>query len=752
MTGQEPYGSPSEHLWDELARVEHLVRARVALWSRLLASAGKPPELWGLVHVSEGEVAAYLEQGCSPPHERSAAAADLLAPFREAYRSAGRRVEARRAATSRAGCARLPHLVTAFGLDGVELDLLLLATLPEVDARYRLVYGYLQNDASRMLPTVDLLAEIMESVEPDRAVVAARLAAGGRLRRNRVVWVGTDPAPGRREVAADERVVRYLLGDDTPGDGPLQHLRVVPSRNWTGYVAPLPRMAQLARLATWCAQRGDDGGVVVLHGPRGSGRTTTAAAMTTAAGVPLLAVDVPAVRGTTEPWSSAVDLFYREAGLRGAALLFQEVDVLFPGGEPTPEWTALLARAEQARTLTFLSTKEREPAILPSQTHPLRLPFPEPDHETRVGLWHELLPPECEFELPAPDRGVLAASLARTFQLTPGQVVGAVATARATATVREPGQGLLRAEDLADGCRQQSGRRLVELAQRVEPRPGLDFDDLVLARPNRRQLDELRARIALRGGDGGAGSQQHRPHGHGLLVLFTGSSGTGKTMAAELLAQEQGVDLYKIDLAEVVSKYVGETEKNLHRVLAEAEDANALIFFDEADALFGKRGEVREAKDRWANMEVNFLLQRIEQFAGVVILATNLRQNIDDAFMRRIHVLVEFPFPDTDGRLRIWQGMFPPAEQMGRPSDEVLRELAARFQLSGGSIRNVVIDAGFRALSVGGVPPRITPRHLAASLAREYQKLGKPLTVVEFGAELYPWVEEDVLMSARPGT
>jgi SpoVK/Ycf46/Vps4 family AAA+-type ATPase len=215
-------------------------------------------------------------------------------------------------------------------------------------------------------------------------------------------------------------------------------------------------------------------------------------------------------------------------------------------------------------------------------------------------------------------------------------------------------------------------------------------------------------------------------------------------MAAELLAREQGVDLYKVDLSAVVSKYVGETEKNLSRVFAEAEDANAIIFFDEADALFGKRGEVKEAQDRWANMEVNYLLQRVEEYAGVVILASNLRQNIDDAFMRRIHVIVEFPFPAADARFRILTGLFPPG--LPRPADDELMLLTDRFKLAGGSLKNIVLDAAFRALTEkNGGPPTITSRHLAAGVAREYQKLGKPITRSEFGDDYFNFVDEDIL-------
>jgi SpoVK/Ycf46/Vps4 family AAA+-type ATPase len=213
-------------------------------------------------------------------------------------------------------------------------------------------------------------------------------------------------------------------------------------------------------------------------------------------------------------------------------------------------------------------------------------------------------------------------------------------------------------------------------------------------------------------------------------------------MAAELLAREQGVDLYKVDLSAVVSKYVGETEKNLSRVFAEAEDANAIIFFDEADALFGKRGEVKEAQDRWANMEVNYLLQRVEEYAGVVILASNLRQNIDDAFMRRIHVIVEFPFPEASARLRILRGLFP--KGLGHPADDELQLISDRFKLSGGSLKNIVLDAAFRALSEEGhrQQPNLTLRHLVLGAAREYQKLGKPLTKSDFGEDFFKWVEE----------
>jgi Winged helix domain, variant/ATPase family associated with various cellular activities (AAA) len=736
-----PYSSDADHLWDELARVEHLVRARVEVWSLRLREAGKPTDQWGMVHISAAEVAAFLDRGFTPPPRLAVADATFVAPHLAAHDDAARAIaERREAGEDEPG--RLRRLAAAFALEQVDVDLLLLTVLPEVDPRYRLVYGYLQDDARRTTPTVDVLADVLAVVR-DRATVPVRLAAGAPLRRGHLLRVtedGPTEPPGRRRVAVDERVVRHLLGDDTAPDDLAGRVRALPAGDWAGYVAADARVEQLRALGRWCAEQTyDDGAVVLLHGPPGSGRTTTAAALATEAGVPLLAVDVDP---TSPGWSRVVDLVHREARLRGAAVLWRGADALLDDGEPSRAWVDLLGRTVPG-LLTLLSAEHGvDPANRTVGPPFLRLPLPAPDHETREALWRRHLPDAAEFAPPAPDAATLARTLAGAFQLTPGQVVDAVATARAAALVRDPDGGLLCAGDLAEGCRLQSGRRLTRLAQRVEPRPGLDIDDLVLPRPHRRQLDELRARIGARGRLAETGLGRRVPSAHGLLVMFTGSSGTGKTMAAELLAHEQGVDLYKIDLAEVVSKYVGETEKNLRQVFLEAEDANAIIFFDEADALFGKRGDVREARDRWANIEVNFLLQRVEQFDGIVVLATNLRQNIDEAFLRRIHVVVDFPFPDADARLGIWQRLLA-AQRLDRPSDDELAALAERFSIPGGSIRNVVVDAAFRALDAD--PPEITLRHLAVAVAREYQKLGKPLTPVEFGGSLYGWVETDVL-------
>jgi len=229
--------------------------------------------------------------------------------------------------------------------------------------------------------------------------------------------------------------------------------------------------------------------------------------------------------------------------------------------------------------------------------------------------------------------------------------------------------------------------------------------------------------------------------GKGLSVLFAGPSGTGKTMAAEIIAGELGLDLYKIDLSTVVSKYIGETEKNLSRIFIEAETSNAILFFDEADALFGKRSEVKDSHDRYANIEIGYLLQRMEEYEGVVILATNFRKNMDEAFVRRLHFTVEFPFPNEDDRRRIWERIWP--QDTPKSSALNLDFMARRFELTGGNIRNIALASAFLAADNRNI---VDMTHLLHATKREYQKMGKVVSESEFEFEPNP---VDVVSAGR---
>jgi SpoVK/Ycf46/Vps4 family AAA+-type ATPase len=352
---------------------------------------------------------------------------------------------------------------------------------------------------------------------------------------------------------------------------------------------------------------------------------------------------------------------------------------------------------------------------LPKEIFDIEIPVP--DYAMRKTIWGQYLTGK--------NSEVDVSALANKFKFTVGQIKDAVVSAQKLAVLHERENITL--QDLYNGCRAQSNQKLTALAKRIKPK--YRWDDLILPKEKKEQLEEVKNYIKNKGvvyHDWGFDNKLSL--GKGLDILFSGASGTGKTMAAEVIASKLGLDLYKIDLSMVVSKYIGETEKNLNRIFKEAEQSNAILFFDEADALFGKRSEVRDSHDRYANIEISYLLQKMEENEGIVIMATNLSQNIDDAFMRRMHFNVEFPFPEEEYRYKIWRSLFPKEAPI---ADDIEFEfLAKRFKLAGGNIKNIVVNAAFLAAEESGV---IGMEHVIKAAKREFQKIGKVCSQSEFG-------------------
>jgi SpoVK/Ycf46/Vps4 family AAA+-type ATPase len=283
-------------------------------------------------------------------------------------------------------------------------------------------------------------------------------------------------------------------------------------------------------------------------------------------------------------------------------------------------------------------------------------------------------------------------------------------------------------EMLWRSCCAQSRARLESLAQYIEP--VATWEDLVLPPVQLQTLRQITAQVRQRQRvyqDWGFSQKSSR--GLGISALFAGGSGTGKTMAAEVLANELCLNLYRIDLSQVVSKYIGETEKNLRQVFDAAEDGGAILLFDEADALFGQRSEVKDSHDRYANIEVSYLLQRMESYLGLAILTTNMKASLDSAFLRRLRFTVQFPFPDTSQRAEIWRRVFPQAT----PTEGLNPEALARLNVAGGNIRNMALTAAFLAADEDRP---IAMRHLLSAARSEYAKLEKTLT----DAEVRGWV------------
>jgi len=708
------YASSLEHLADELARADQLVRAQTERWRHSIAST-KPDESWGMAYVDDAEVGRYL----SVPFRlagQDVSTQALSTPYRGAAQERGRDIAARRQATGDDVPLRLDLLVRRFGLDDAERDLLLLCLLPELDARFRRLYGYLHDDVGRGFATVGLLDEMLA---PPAFTARHLLGPDARLIENELVVLGAWTAAeglATRAVRIEDRIVDYLTDADRADArlaGAVRDL-ALPS---VGELAPA-QVRLLEALTTAPGAR------IVFTGGDPRSRRDEAAAIGAQLRMPVLLASAPAAAEPQGP--HLVALAFREATLRSALLLWEGCEALFDRGQPLPAWATLLRAAAQYRWPTMLDHAALwDPEDRAASARLVRWPLPRLDVAGRQARWAAAL-------TGAADGDALAQRLAQTFDLTAAQIQDAAATAADLALLDDG--ATVSPDHLLEACRRQTGRRLLTFTQRVAVPSGLDLDaEIVLPAEQKQQLHDLVDRIRLRNVLAERHPQDAWRRPSGVVCLFTGSSGTGKTLAAACVASALGKDLLRVDLPAVVSKWVGETEKNLQQVFAEAEDANAVMFFDEAEAFFAKRGEVKGAQDRWAMMETDYLLQRIEGYTGAVILATNLRQHIDEAFLRRIHVVIEFPFPDRSQREELWlralRRRFPGLADTELTECVHADGLAERFSLSGAAIEGIAGDAELHAVRTG-LPATVADLSslLKGAVDRELTKQGKPIT------------------------
>ncbi|MGW5501802.1 ATP-binding protein [Streptomyces rochei] len=576
---------------------------------------------------------------------------------------------------------RLASLAGRTGLTELDVAVLLVALAPDVDRTFEPLYGYLNDDVSRRRATVGLALELC-AVPPHTAAARARLHPSAPLLGLGLLEVEEPERPFlTRSLRVPDRLTGHLLGDDAPDAALLGRLHPMPE--------PLPADPAAEEFAHRLAAR-------LLAGPHtvhlrerreGDGLAAVAAALRLAG---LDALHCP------DPGDHVPELL-REARLGGRA-------VVVPG---LPEQPGPLVRALTAASdVTVLITDPRPYDPHWSPHDPLVLEAPG----RRAGgasAWRAALGPDA-------DGFDLAATVA-PYRLGGDRVRRAAKAARALAAFDG---GPVTAAHVRLAARRQSASGLESHARRI--RPAVDWTDLVLPDKPLTQLRELALRARHRDrvlGDWRLSAGGGR--GRGVLGLFAGESGTGKTLSAEVVAADLGLDLYVVQLSSIVDKYVGETEKNLERIFTEADRTDAVLLFDEADAVFGKRSEVKDAHDKYANMESAYLLQRLESFDGIALLTTNLRANIDEAFTRRLDLVVDFPFPDAEQRLALWRhGLthVPSAEGID-PAP-----LARDFELAGGSIRSAVVTAAYLAAGRGD---HVTAGDLLEGARREYRKAGR---------------------------
>jgi SpoVK/Ycf46/Vps4 family AAA+-type ATPase len=712
------FASSIEHVLAELDRIHYLIRARAAD----LNEHRSDDSLQGLC-ISASELETLLAR--TPSEDGAASHRPGDGKELEALsENIARRAEA---ALGHGVPLRLTRLARLFGLTRFDIDILLIALAPEIDQRYERVYAYLQDDVTRKHASISLLLDLLCETLRQKLTARSHFSPSAPLVYHRLIIFVDEPAQSaipllRRSVKLDDRVVEHLLGSSEI-DARVSRCSTLiePRAELDELFLPAETKARFSRLVE-AEKSGASNLVVLFHGPAGVGKRTTAEALCKRLGIGLLHVNLGRFLKHQEPeFALTLNLLIREAALTGSALYLDDFTAIL-ADDYVAHLQSVLKTVERHRGITFLGSDALwQPQDSLADKTVISVEFSWPETDERLALWTR-----AKVGSSVSDEDLHAA--ARRFRLTAGQIRDAANSARNQAFWRDPHSQAITLPDLQGACRLHSNRKLASLAQKITARQC--WQDIVLPSDRMQQLREIYnaakygPRVFEEWGFG-----KKLSLGKGISALFRGPSGTGKTMAAEIIAGELGQDLYKIDLSSVVSKYIGETEKNLSRIFSEAESANAILFFDEADALFGKRSEVRDAHDRYANIETGYLLQRMEAYEGVAILATNLGKNMDEAFTRRLHFIVDFPFPDERDRREIWNRIFPAETPCSRNVDYDL--MARRFEFAGGNIKNVALAAAFMAAANGG---EVSIDHLLNASRREYQKMGKVIIDGDFDA------------------
>lgn len=600
-----------------------------------------------------------------------------------------------------AAAPALMLLAETLGLSRFDCNLLLLCAAAEFDSGFSALFARAQCDPSRTYPTFALALSIFDDAAWDA------LSPERPLRYWKLIEINQPGAQALTASAlrADERIVNYLKGLNYLDDRLAPYLVNIERAGSIGEVPASQHHLRSQITARWRHGRaGAQIPVVQLLGPDLAAKQLVAADAALEMRRRLYRLSPDALPSQPAELEVLARLWQRESMLLPIALYVdaQEIDA--------SETHATSVRRFLARSdgLFALAVREAWPR-LPRDSHVVDVT--KPTMEEQRNAWQSVIGLE-DAESPA--------RLASQFNLNISDIQQIAAMTGSSADAG----GTPLPRRLWDACRARVRPMLDALAHRIEPRA--TFEDIVLPAEQTGLLHQIAAQVNQRGkvyGEWGFADKVNR--GLGISALFAGESGTGKTMAAEVIADTLRLNLYRIDLSAVVSKYIGETEKNLRRLFDAAEDGGAILFFDEADALFGKRSDVKDSHDRYANIEINYLLQRMEAYRGLAILATNMRGSLDMAFTRRLRFIVNFPFPGLIERRRMWQKAFPPQTPLRNLDFDRL----ARLNLTGGSIHNAALNAAF--LGAQANSPVTMPLALAAAKA-EFVKLDRPVNEADF--------------------
>lgn len=628
---------------------------------------------------------------------------------------------------------RLLKLVETFGLSAIELDILLICIAPALDTGYERVYGYLQDNVIRRRPSVRLLLDLLGKSGIARFELSSKLQPTAPLFANRLLQLIYQSPPDdanwiNQTIHTDGTLVAWLLGQYTPNSVIEKAVQLdISEDKETNQILLGELAADLLPIQPALLDYGLP--LVVLYGPDRGRQKAVANKIGQQLHMPILSLDLAKIDEQAHSPIEILQLVLRDARLIGAILCLDRFDQFIETKDPAVGNQIVSMIRTYPNTLLVMGHNRWRP---PYHTTPRPIYWFECralSVTQRLNLWrywsnkmagetfqdnivNDLVYSNINFE-----------NLASQSDLSSEQIQDVVSMVSLQCKIENRSMTI---NDLIEAARHYTNPQVGTLARKVYPR--YNWTDLILPSAQIAVLHELVATARHKTqvlDKWGLGAKLVASSG--ITALFAGPPGTGKTMTAEVLATEMGRELYEIDLSSVISKYIGETEKNIEKIFNELAYSNAILFFDEADALFSKRGQVRDATDRYANLEISYLLQRMESYEGFTILATNLRSALDDAFTRRLHFMVEFPFPQASERKLIWQTLFPASVPQAADIDFEL--LANRYELAGGNIRNVIVSAAYQAANEGC---SVQMHHLVNSAKRELQKMGRFL-----GEEFY---------------
>jgi len=711
----QPFADSAEHILAEMKRLDLMLR-RAVLVARQARATDTPDEFRGLV-ISEQTVDHMLDSvdflGDMWKLDGSPAAVNID----QELETRQEEIRDRMQATAQAGIKlTLAHLAAVCDLSPAEVDVLLVALSAELETRYETLFAYLQNDVTRKRPSVDLCLNLVCRTEQEKLQARHIFSPDAPLLYFHLIQLHEESYDRnstelRHFLKLDDAVTEFLLERQplqTSGGQLLAAHNVIADLETSSATR-----TELANLAGALEPGGLEHAVVQLWGADDAPLKEAALALAHSLEKNVLYADLARL----EPDAAKLGALIRDAALWDNLLVLDRGRPESREAERDKKNQAeeiFLARVMESSIQLIVLSRGEQFGPLGGSTSLWRVHVRPTDFDAREAAWQAALGPavaEMDTE-----------RLADLFLFSGLRIQQTVSLAHARAVLRDPAAPQLTMADLLAAGRDLTTPNLQRFAVAVEPRYG--WDDLVLPAEQIKQLHGISARLQFRSivyRNWGFG--KNAISGRGLSVMFTGPTGTGKTMAAEVLARDLSLALFQIDLSAVVSKYIGETEERLSTIFREAELSQSLLFFDEADALFGKRTEVKDAHDRYANIEVNYLLQRIEQYQGLVVLATNFQENIDDAFLRRLQSVIRFPFPDDLAREQIWKLQFSPKAPLAAPLD--FKFLAAQFKLTGANIRSIALEAAFLAAQEGGAAAKISMDDIIAAVKHEHQKQGK---------------------------